>query len=107
MLELTEGDPTDEACALMGLNVQARWKGHRQAAAFRQLRRAAVLMQARWRMLAARSRHLRVLRAAVRIQRYMRGWAARRTLAQQHAAATCIQVRPPSTANQTPPGMLR
>ena len=76
----------------MGLCLQARWKGHRQTASFRRLRRAAVLIQARQRKLAARSRFVQVLWAAAHIQRCMRGWAIRRVLAQQHAAATCIQV---------------
>lgn len=51
-----------------------------------------MLIQARQRMLAARSRYVQVLWAVAHIQRCMRGWAIRRVLAQQHAAATRIQV---------------
>lgn len=59
---------------------------------FRQLRRAAVLLQAQQRMRAARTSYVQVLHAAVLIQRRMHGWSVRRLMAQQHAAATCVQV---------------
>ncbi len=73
------------------LHVQAWWKGRRQCVAFKQLRAAAVLIQAQQRMLVARACYLQMQRAVVLIQRHMRGWSDRRQVAEQNAAATCIQ----------------